>query len=99
MAINSLSTFQLTVAAGGVAEPLSATKLPVQMAYIQADSANTTSIFIGNSSNQFFELTSGSSIELRDELPRPGASEDFFDLNGIFVKSATISDKVNVVHY
>jgi hypothetical protein len=72
-----------TVAAVGTPEALSSSRL-VRAVAVQAKRTNATSVFVGNSTTQNWELTPGSSVSLGIE-----------NLADVFVRVTTAGEGVN----
>lgn len=97
MKVIGLKSFDKTATTTGsqLQATLGAARL-VQNAAIQADSGNNAVVFIGGADSQTFPIPPGAAINLEDLFI--GSHRCEYDLGSIFVKAASGSQTVHVVH-
>jgi hypothetical protein len=86
----------ITVTTAGTRVPLSATSLPTNSVLIQADTANTGYIYVGDStvaSTNGHVLSAGDAIEIRIDV---NGRVDEVDLADIYVDASVNSQKARV---
>lgn len=96
MAAKIATLTAVTVAAAGTAQPLSATSLPVNSIIVQAATANTGNVFIGDSTvsaTNGITLIPGETYSIT--ITAMGRTDEI-DTATVYVDAATNGDKVRV---
>ncbi len=92
---------QITVAAAGTPEQLSATELKVSQLVLQADPANGGNLYIGDinvAAAQCIVLEPGQGLALGTEDSFADEDNIYMDLQDLYVDAATNGDKLNVAY-
>ncbi len=98
-----MRSLQKDVGNAGTAEALVSTKLFAKgNVFIQAPSANTNPMFLGDSTVDAatgYILEPGDSVSLKDIVGATGDDIAAYDLNLVFVDATTNSEKVSVLYF
>lgn len=92
-----VKSYDISVTTSAVAvQPTNGQTVFVQNAILFSDPLNSASVLVGGPSSQYFPLAAGSSVDLGDLFM--GSSHSEFDLGQVYVKSASGTQILHVLH-